>query len=215
MRVSLIILSLAVAGVESFTSSPLPASRTSSSTTAVFGYVPDGFTAASYKEFKAKEEAKKKAQQNLGKLGPRGFQSRSMQSFQEAMERGEATHLMPVFNAKEKIARGELKVEDIPYMQRGGAWDNSDVKGAKKKRWLGSDKEYANGGYQKEQSVSIFGYGAGLDWTGKQARTGPAQTIPGAAPKFAKNYKAPNVNSIKGAPANQPNDKPKKKFGFF
>jgi hypothetical protein len=29
---------------------------------------------------------------------------------------------MPVFNAKEKVKKGELKLEDIPYMQRGGAW---------------------------------------------------------------------------------------------
>ena len=42
-----------------------------------------------------------------------------MQSFQEALERGEAEHLLPVFNAKQKIAKGELKEEDIPYMQRG------------------------------------------------------------------------------------------------
>lgn len=52
-------------------------------------------------------------------MGPKGFKSRSMQSFQEALERGEAEHLLPVFNAKQKIARGELKEEDIPYMQRG------------------------------------------------------------------------------------------------
>ena len=37
-----------------------------------------------------------------------------MQSFQEAFEHGEAEHLMPVFNAKQKIARGELRQEDIP-----------------------------------------------------------------------------------------------------
>jgi hypothetical protein len=43
-----------------------------------------------------------------------------MQAFQEAMERGEAEHLMPVFNAQERIKKGELKPEDIPYMQRGG-----------------------------------------------------------------------------------------------
>jgi hypothetical protein len=54
-----------------------------------------------------------------GRMGPKGFKSRSMQSFQEALERGEAEHLLPVFNAKQKIARGELKEEDIPYMQRG------------------------------------------------------------------------------------------------
>jgi hypothetical protein len=81
--------------------------------TALFGYVPSGFTAESYKKFK-EEEAKKTAKKNLGQLGPRGFQSRSMQSFQEAMERGEATHLLPVFNAKERVKNGELKIEDIP-----------------------------------------------------------------------------------------------------
>ena len=73
---------------------------------------------------------------------------------------------MPVANAKERVARGELKVEDIPYMQRGGNWDNIDVKGAKKVKWLKSDKDYVNGGFKKEQSVSIFGYGKGLDWMG-------------------------------------------------
>lgn len=52
-------------------------------------------------------------------MGPKGFKSRSMQSFQEALERGEAEHLLPVFNAKQKIASGQLKQEDIPYMQRG------------------------------------------------------------------------------------------------
>lgn len=52
-------------------------------------------------------------------MGPKGFKSRSMQSFQEALERGEAEHLLPVFNAKQKIAKGELREEDIPYMQRG------------------------------------------------------------------------------------------------
>lgn len=64
-------------------------------------------------------------------------------------------------------------MEDIPYMQRGGNWDNSDVKGAKKVRWLKSDKDYADGGYKKEQSVSIFGVGEGLDWTGSRDKTGP------------------------------------------
>ena len=47
---------------------------------------------------------------------------------------------MPEFNAKDRVKKGELKVEDIPYMQRGGNWDNSDVKGAKKATWLPSDK---------------------------------------------------------------------------
>lgn len=99
------------------------------------------------------------------------------------------------------------------------SWDNSDVKGAKKKKWSARDKEYSDGGYKKEQSVSIFGYGEGLDWTGKKSRKGPSETIPGAAPKFAKNYKAPNVYNMKGVtppPGQKPKDaeQPKKK-GFF
>ena len=64
---------------------------------------------------------------------------------------------MPVFDAKGKLARGELKLEDIPYMQRGGNWDNSDVKGAKRLNRTKEDDAYEFGGYQKEQSVSIFG----------------------------------------------------------
>jgi hypothetical protein len=55
-----------------------------------------------------------------------GFKSRSFQSFQEALERGETTHMMPVENAKEKLARKEIKLEDIPYMQRGGSWVRSN-----------------------------------------------------------------------------------------
>ena len=94
----------------------------------------------------------------------------------------------------------------------GGSWDNSDVKGAKKKRWLASDKEYADGGYKKAQSVSILGEGAGLDWTGKRNKTGPGMSAvkPG---RFTKNYQAPNVNNLKAGGAAE---KPKKKmFGLF
>jgi hypothetical protein len=96
-------------------------------------------------------------------------------------------------------------------MQRGGAWDNSDVRGAKKKTWLKSDKEYSRGGFKKEQSVSIFGTGEGLDWTGSRSRSRPSESIIGAAPKFAKNYKAPNVNDFK----KKDDDGKKKFFGLF
>uniref|UniRef100_A0A6U3BRN0 Uncharacterized protein n=1 Tax=Entomoneis paludosa TaxID=265537 RepID=A0A6U3BRN0_9STRA len=209
MRITVLSLLLAASTVNAFTSSTqAPATR--DGLTRAYAYVPDGFTPESYKKFK-EAEAKKLQKQNLGKLGPKGFKSRSFQSFQEALERGEADHLMPVFNAKERVKKGELRTEDIPYMQRGGSWDNSDVKNAKnKKRWLSSDKEYANGGYKKEQSVSVLGFGSGLDWTGKGARTGPSETVKGAAPKFAKNYKAPNVNTMKNGSQDQP-----KKKGFF
>lgn len=216
-------LALAAAAIASFGPSSIAAFQTTcprsithhpsiTTTTTLYEYIPSGFTKQSWAAFKAKE-AKAKQTRNLGGLGPRGFKSRSMQSFQEALERGEAEHLLPVFNAKQKIAKGELKEEDIPYMQRGGAWDNSDVKGAKKKRWLASDKEYAAGGYKKSQSVSILGEGQGLDWTGKRNKTGPGMSNvkPG---KFSNNYKAPNVNAIKSGGGGGA-EKPKKKFGFF
>jgi hypothetical protein len=160
-----VILAVVVAAVLSATLSQAFAIVTPSSSrtsTQLFGYVPDGFTAESYKKFKEDEKKRLAPKGNLGGVGPRGFKSRSMQSFQEAMERGEAEHLLPVFNAKDKVKRGEIRVEDIPYMQRGGSWDNSDVKGAKnRKTWLASDKQYASGGFKKEQSVSIFGKGEG------------------------------------------------------
>ncbi|CAN0354023.1 unnamed protein product [Ectocarpus fasciculatus] len=77
-------------------------------------------------------------------------------------------------------------MDKVPYMQRGGAWDNSDLttkkgqtamrsrkdkvvlnnkvsKGVQKKEWSATDKAYAAGGYKKEQSVSIFG-GTPLPW---------------------------------------------------
>jgi hypothetical protein len=103
---------------------------------------------------------------------------------------------------------GFIELAVTQYMQRGGSWDNADVKGAKKKKWLESDKEYNRGGYLKEQSVSILGKGAGLDWTGSRAKSSPSESIPGAAPKFGKNYKAPNVKDIKKKDG-------EKKKGFF
>jgi len=198
-----------LASRSSSSSTPPSSTSSTSSSTVLYEYIPTGFTKESWAKFKKAEAEKNKKTPNLGRVGPKGFQSRSMQSFQEALERGEADHLLPVFNAKEKLARGEIKKQDIPYMQRGGAWDNSDVKGAQKKNWLSSDKAYAAGGYKKSQSVSILGEGAGLDWTGTRQTTGPAQS----GVKLGKNYKAPNVSQMKG---DAPEKKPKKgMFGFF
>ena len=53
-------------------------------------------------------------------------------------------------------------------MQRGGSWDNSDIKGAKRKRWLKEDKEYDE---QAFQSASIFG-GENLPWNTKVKNRG-------------------------------------------
>lgn len=114
-----VLLSFLVTGASAF--APLQPARTTTleTSTTLFEYIPSGLSKAEWEKIKSKDRAKK---EGLGRLGPRGFKSRSFQSFQEALERGEASHLMPVFNAKEKIRRGELREEDIPYMQRGGAW---------------------------------------------------------------------------------------------
>lgn len=66
-------------GANAFVSQSLSSER--SSRVVSYGYIPDGFTAEDWKKFKEEEAAKNK--KNLGKLGPRGFQSRSFQSFQE------------------------------------------------------------------------------------------------------------------------------------
>lgn len=210
MKLSVILLSLTLTSTSIHGFSDISISSIVSSTALSMGYVPSGFTPESYAKFKDDEKKKTAAKKkSLGGLGPRGFKSRSMQSFQEALERGEATHLMPVFNAKEKIKRGEIRSEDVPYMQRGGSWDNTDIKGTRNtKKWLKSDKDYASGGYKKEQSVSIFGYGDGLDWTGRKAKKGPAVgEVSVRSTKLGKNYKPPTVNDGKTPP--------KKKKGLF
>jgi len=106
-------LALLLAAVDAFQSSSSSSSQSAvqrRSLTQSFAYVPDGLTAEEWKKIQAKERERTK---NLGKVGPRGFKSRSFQSFQEALERGETTHLMPVFNAEERIRKGELKREDM------------------------------------------------------------------------------------------------------
>jgi len=69
-------------------------------------------------------------------------------------------------------------------------------------------RTYADGGYKKEQSTSIWGYGAGLDWTGERSRKGPQPV----ASALDKKYKAPNIKDIKKNAEKE--EKPKKK-GFF
>merc|ERR1712159_725551 len=110
-----------------------------------------------------------------------------MASFQAALERGEAKHLMPVDPSK--VKRGEIALKDVPYMQRGGKWDNSDLtKG--KKGWVNTGfgmKAFNDGGAKKlkankydkmynklakDQNQLGNGRKKG-DWTSGYARWGP------------------------------------------
>jgi hypothetical protein len=127
-------------------------------------------------QWKKKQEGEKnsKKEKNFAAFGPQTFKSRSLQAFQKDLEKGKVVHLLPVLNAKERVKKGEIKVEDIPYMQRGGSWDNSDVKGVKKKVWGETDKTY-NANQQQ---------GGDWDWTGQQQRKGPpAKTAEKSPPK--------------------------------
>ena len=94
-----------------------------------------------------------------------------MQAWQEqAYEKGQAGHSFAPFGYREAFKQGKVSKAEIPYMVRGGSWDNSDVIGARRLPWNKKDREYANGGYKKEQSVSILGSGPGFDWTGQRPR---------------------------------------------
>ena len=117
------------------------------------GYVPDGMTPHQWHQMQRKERAEDRKKQ-FARFGPKGFKSRSLLSFQTELEKGKAQHLMPVMFAKQRIQKGIIKKEDVPYMQRGGSWDNSDVKGAPKVAWNTVDKQYESG--EGPFSVWIF-----------------------------------------------------------
>ena len=143
--------------------------------------VPDGMSAAQWKALQAKEK-KEREKKDFGAGGARGFKSRSMQSFMLAYEKGEAQHLFPV--DPQKVRKGEIALKDVPYMQRGGSWDNSDLRG--KKGWMNTGfgmLAYNDGKAQKAKankydakynnlkpSISIFGTDVSMDWTGKGAK---------------------------------------------
>ena len=167
MKSFLFLALLVVQGAHAF--APSRTLQHSGGSTALHAYVPDGLTAAQYKKIK-QQESSKYAGKNLGALGPQGFKSRSMQAWQEAYEKGLAKHEIAPFGYRQQLKKGQLKKEDVPYMVRGGSWDNSDVRGAKRRTWLKTDKDYANGGYKKQQSASFLGSGPGFDWTGTRPR---------------------------------------------
>ena len=62
---------------------------------------------------------------------------------------------MTVMFAKERVKRGLIKKEDVPYMQRGGNWDNTDVEGATRVDWTKADARYESG----EGPISFSGGG--------------------------------------------------------
>lgn len=73
-----------------------------------------------------------------------------MEEFQKGREAGKLDYNMPVFNAKEKLRKGLIKEEDIPYMQRAdGRPDNKDTKRGKdpmKMKGLGRTLYMKDGG---------------------------------------------------------------------
>lgn len=160
---------------------PMPAAPTSlrSTTSLSVGYVPDGLTSSEYK--KIKQQDRNKMGKDLGRLGPRGFQSRSMQAWQEAYERGETGHAFAPFGYREKLKKGEIRKDEVPYMVRpNGKWDNSDAGAfARRQKWTQKDREYAAGGYKKEQSISILGSGPGFNWTGEKREKNAKWLVPG------------------------------------
>ena len=158
-------------GCSAFTSNPAFLNTAAyARQTSLHAYVPDGLTKEQYQKIKTQEQNALKGK-DLGRLGPRGFKSRSMQAWQVAYEKGLADHAFAPFGYREKLTKGEIRKEDVPYMVRGGSWDNSDVFGARRLRWSKLDKDYAKGGYKKEQSASLLGSGPGLDWTGTRPRS--------------------------------------------
>ena len=167
---------LTLSGCNAFTAPSLP-STANTRVGPLYGYVPDGLTPEQYRKIRAND--KKRLGKDLGRLGPRGFKSRSMQAWQEAYERGETGHSFAPFGYRQQLNEGKIKKKDVPYMVRGGSWDNSDVRGARRQKWLKTDREYANGGYKKEQSASILGSGPGFNWTGEKRERNDKWLLPG------------------------------------
>ena len=168
---------LTLSGCNAFTTPSLLPSATTTRAGPLHAYVPDGLTPEQYQTIRAND--KKNLGKDLGRLGPRGFRSRSMQAWQEAYERGETGHAFAPFGYRQQLQEGKLSKKDVPYMVRGGSWDNSDVKGARRLKWLKTDREYAKGGYKKEQSASILGSGPGFNWTGEKREKNTKWLVPG------------------------------------
>ncbi|GMH92392.1 hypothetical protein TrVE_jg3627 [Triparma verrucosa] len=115
---TLLLIALCLAVTSSFTvvpsSSAVSARRV---TTELFEYIPSGMSKEQWRKMKEAEK-QKTAGKNLGKVGVTSFKSRSFAEWQKAGGK----NLFPVDPKKVKDPK------DIPYMQRGGAPDDSDLK---------------------------------------------------------------------------------------
>ena len=99
------------------------------------GYIPDGLTKDEWNDIKKRDQKKKKLKFE-GTSGMK-FKSRSFYDFAKGREDGKLEYNMPMEKASEKLKKGLIKPEDIPYMQRpGGMPDNSDLKKKFKLPWI-------------------------------------------------------------------------------
>merc|ERR1711933_535407 len=73
--------------------------------------------------------------------------ARSLQSWQEAYEKGLTKQSNPQVRYNDMSKNGEIKRDNVPYTVRERSWDNSDVFGEKRLPWLRPDLQYARGGY--------------------------------------------------------------------
>ena len=76
------------------------------------GYVPSGLSVHEWHDMQRAEKRKLK-EKDFKATGPKGFKSRSFQAFQEDLEKGKVKHLFPTMFARENVAKGLIKEEDV------------------------------------------------------------------------------------------------------
>eukprot|EP00970_Alexandrium_tamarense_P014528 scaffold4184_cov393-Alexandrium_tamarense.AAC.8 len=76
------------------------------------GYVPSGLSVHEWHDMQRAEKRKLK-EKDFKATGPKGFKSRSFQAFQEDLEKGKVKHLFPTMFARESVAKGLIKEEDV------------------------------------------------------------------------------------------------------
>ncbi|MGC9225633.1 MAG: hypothetical protein ACP5E2_17145, partial [Terracidiphilus sp.] len=92
-HITFFVTSLLSSGLAFTAPSALHCSTTTTTLTSpLHAYVPDGLSKEEYDQIKQKEQHAL-CGKNLGKLGPRGFKSRSLQAWQTARENGEVDHV--------------------------------------------------------------------------------------------------------------------------